>query len=160
MGEIYSSENVTKLSEILHSKPGQLVLVGGCFDILHIGHLTFLKEAKKKGDILVILLESDETIRESKGPKRPINLQTDRAELLCALRMVDYVITLPPAMTNAQYDDLVISLKPAIIATTEGDPTRHHKQRQAELVKGMVIDVTPPIRDKSTSHVVALLDEL
>ena len=66
-----------------------IVLVGGCFDIVHLGHLIFLEKAKAKGDILIVLLESDENIRKNKGQNRPINNQEDRALFLSKLKMVD-----------------------------------------------------------------------
>jgi rfaE bifunctional protein nucleotidyltransferase chain/domain len=160
MKKIIHIEEVEELSKKLHAENESVIIAGGCFDILHVGHLTFLEEAKKHGGVLVILLESDETIQASKGPKRPLNLQYDRARMLEALTVVDYVIMLNPKMTNADYDNLVIALKPAIIATTEDDEHRHHKERQAKLVGADVIDVTGFVTDKSTTHVVKLLNEL
>lgn len=144
----------------LSGKQGKLVVTGGCFDLLHIGHITFLEEAKKYGDFLVVLLEPDETIAKTKGPKRPINTQEDRAKILAALTVVDCVIKLNPNMTNEAYDALVIALKPAIIATTKGDHNRHHKERQAMLVGATVVDVTTQVSDKSTTKLIQLLDEL
>jgi rfaE bifunctional protein nucleotidyltransferase chain/domain len=160
MDKIISFAEASELSIKLQKQQKTIVLAGGCFDILHIGHLTFLEEAKKHGDILVVLVEADETITKAKGPKRPINTQQDRAQLLAALRIVDFVVLLTPQMDNQAYDNLVIAVKPAIIATTQGDKNRHHKERQAALVGAQVMDVTEPIKDKSTTHVVNLLREL
>lgn len=158
--KIFSVEQAKELSQKLHNENQKVVLAGGCFDILHIGHLVFLESAKRYGDVLVVMVESDETIKNTKGPKRPLNIQMDRARLLEAFRVVDYVILLKPEMSNKDYDDLVITLKPAIIATTQGDSNRHHKERQAKLVGADVIDVTEFVSDKSTSQVVKLLNEL
>ncbi len=69
----------------------KVVLTNGCFDILHVGHLRTFKEAKTKGDILVVGLNSDQSIRSLKGPTRPIISQDDRLELLAALEPIDYV---------------------------------------------------------------------
>ncbi|MGI8419263.1 MAG: adenylyltransferase/cytidyltransferase family protein [Candidatus Levyibacteriota bacterium] len=160
MKKIFVAEDAKELSKELHKFGKQIVLAGGCFDILHIGHLTFLESAKRQGDTLIILLESDETIKKSKGDKRPINLQSDRAKLLAAFSAVDYVILLNPQMSNISYDDLVIALKPAIIATTQGDSNRHHKERQAKQIGSQVIDVTTQISDTSTTKLVNLLNEL
>lgn len=74
------------------NKDKKIVFTNGCFDILHIGHLRYMEEASKLGDILVIGLNSDKSVRRLKGPDRPINNQNDRAELLSALEFVDYVI--------------------------------------------------------------------
>ena len=160
MNKILTIEQITKISSKLHEQNKHVVLVGGCFDILHIGHIVFLEEAKKHGDILVALLESDKTIIAIKGNKRPFNSQEDRAKILAALAVVDYVILLEQDMDDKIYDDLVFALKPAIIATTSGDINRHHKERQAKSVGAKVIDVTMPISDKSTTTLIHLLDEL
>lgn len=159
MGKILSIEQVPQIAK-LHEQHQRLVLAGGCFDILHIGHITFLEKAKEHGDKLVIFLESDETITDTKGPKRPVNSQSDRAKILAALTVVDYVIVLKPHMKNSDYDELVFALKPAIIATTSGDSNRHHKERVAKLVDAKVVDVLMPISDKSTTALLRLLNEI
>ena len=160
MNKILSLKNVNELAIQLHQQHKRIVLAGGCFDLLHIGHIVFLESAKKYGDMLILLVESDETITKSKGPKRPINTQHDRAKILSAIEVVDYVILLDPQMSNNAYDDLVFSLKPVIIATTEGDMNRKHKERQAQKVQAKVVDVTMPITDKSTTKLIDLLNEL
>lgn len=160
MRKIISIEQANQIAEQLHRQNKRIILVGGCFDVLHIGHITFLENAKKHGDILIILLESDETITKTKGAKRPINTQNDRARILAALTAVDIVLLLPQDMSDQAYDDMVITLKPAIIATTSGDSNRYHKERQAKLVDAKVIDVTQPITDQSTTKLVHLLEEL
>ena len=71
------------------------VLAGGCFDVLHPGHIVFLEKAKKAGDYLVVLLESDKKIRKLKGKGRPVHSQKERAEILSALKSVDSVVCLP-----------------------------------------------------------------
>ncbi|HVA96550.1 MAG TPA: adenylyltransferase/cytidyltransferase family protein [Candidatus Acidoferrales bacterium] len=160
MGQIINIEKVDLITSKLQAQNKQIVLAGGCFDLLHIGHITFLEKAKKLGDLLVILLESDETITASKGANRPINSQADRAKILSALLSVDIVILLSPKMTDKEYDALVFAIKPAIIATTSGDMQRHHKERQAKQIGAHVVDVTMPISDKSTTKLVNLLNEL
>lgn len=69
----------------------KVVFTNGCFDILHVGHITYLNEAKKLGDVLIIGLNSDASVRRLKGESRPVNSQIDRALVLDALRSVDYV---------------------------------------------------------------------
>lgn len=69
----------------------RIVFTNGCFDILHIGHIRYMQEAARMGDILVIGLNSDASVKQLKGPERPVNSEEDRAELLCALGFVDYV---------------------------------------------------------------------
>lgn len=71
--------------------PAGLVFTNGCFDILHIGHVEYLKQAKQLGEKLFIGINSDESVRRLKGPKRPIQSQGNRAKLLASLSCVDYV---------------------------------------------------------------------
>lgn len=75
----------------LRKQGKQVVTTNGCFDILHVGHLRYLQAAKAQGDILVILLNSDDSVRRLKGPQRPIVPEQERAELLAGLACVDYV---------------------------------------------------------------------
>lgn len=80
-----------KLKERLKDTEGKIVFTNGCFDILHIGHLRYLEEAKKLGDILVVGVNSDESVKRLKGEKRPINKLSERMEMLAGLKPVDYV---------------------------------------------------------------------
>ncbi|HBI22625.1 MAG TPA: D-glycero-beta-D-manno-heptose 1-phosphate adenylyltransferase [Nitrospiraceae bacterium] len=70
----------------------RIVFTNGCFDIIHVGHIRYLKSAKELGDILVIGLNSDESVRKIKGDNRPIVSQGERAEVLSSIRSVDYVV--------------------------------------------------------------------
>ena len=85
-------ENIKALVEKLHNEGKTIVSTNGCFDILHAGHVKYLEKTKSFGDILIVLLNSDKSVRSIKGPKRPINNENDRAEVLGALRCVDYVV--------------------------------------------------------------------
>lgn len=78
--------------EDLKTKGKKIVFTNGCFDILHRGHLTYLREARKLGDILVVGLNSDRSVRELKGTNRPVNNENDRAEMLRSLEFVDFVV--------------------------------------------------------------------
>jgi len=80
------------LRDRLHEAGRKLVFTNGCFDILHRGHVTYLEFARRQGDALVIGLNSDASVRNNKGPTRPINTQEDRAFVLSALRCVDAVV--------------------------------------------------------------------
>jgi len=89
--KIKSKTQILKIVKDLKIKGKKIVTYNGSFDILHIGHIKSLYEAKNKGDILIVLLNSDKSIKIYKGPKRPIINQKDRAETLSALECVDYV---------------------------------------------------------------------
>jgi len=159
MSIIVSFQDLPQFNKRLLSENQPLVLVGGVFDIVHIGHIRFLQKAKELGNNLVILLESDTAVRLKKGKNRPVNSQKDRAELLSHLKMVDYVVLLPDETTDKTYAEVTQALKPAIIATTIGDNQRKYKEMCAELVNAQVIDVISQIKDKSTSHIAQLLEE-
>ncbi len=70
----------------------RIVFTNGCFDLLHLGHIRLLEKAKRLGDTLIVGLNSDRSVRRLKGPARPINPESARAELLSALKAVDYVV--------------------------------------------------------------------
>lgn len=159
MKKILNIGEAVEIAKELLNKGKSIILSGGCFDILHIGHLIFLENAKKQGDVLFVLLESDAAIKKLKGKNRPINTQKDRASLLEALKIVDYVILLPNLIANENYDEIITQIKPSIIAVTKGDPSIHHKQRQAKKVNGKVVVVTKMIQDQSTTRLAELISK-
>ncbi len=156
MNKIINVKKSIEVSKKLKQDGKSVVVVGGCFDILHPGHVLFLEKAKKAGDVLFVLLESDEAISQKKGEQRPIHTQKDRSLVLANLVSVDYVVILPLLKTDRDYDDLLSKLKPTIIATTKGDPNRYHKVRQANLVGARVINVVKRIENTSTSSLAKL----
>jgi rfaE bifunctional protein nucleotidyltransferase chain/domain len=133
-----------------------IVLVGGCFDLLHFGHIHFLKQAKSHGNWLVVALESDENVRRMKGDARPIHTQAQRKEMLESLSFVDEVILLPPMHGDPDYYELVQKIKPAVIAVTEGDAAIIKKTQQAKEVGARLVEI-PKIHTPSTSQLVKLL---
>ena len=115
------------------------VLVGGCFDILHYGHLRFLSQAKEKGEMLIVALESDTFIRKIKN-KKPIHTQEQRAEILAHLNLVDMIILLP-LFTEKDYFDMVRVIHPHAIALTKGDPHLLEKSKQALKVGASLVQI-------------------
>ena len=135
---------------------GRIVLTGGCFDILHIGHVRFLSEAKRMGDYLVVILENDEKVKKLKGGNRPIFIQKDRAEMLSALRSVDLIVLLPTIESDRDYLDVVMKIKPDIIAVTEKDPQIEKKKEQAKKI-GAELKVISLVKTLSTSKLAQML---
>ena len=76
----------------LRKRRKKIVFTNGCFDIIHLGHVTYLEKAKKSGDILIVGLNSDRSVKQLKGDSRPLLSQSERAALLSALESVDYVV--------------------------------------------------------------------
>jgi rfaE bifunctional protein nucleotidyltransferase chain/domain len=139
-----------------NSKTKVNVLVGGCFDILHYGHIHFLKKAKALGDYLIVALESDKNIKRLKGKNRPIHDQYQRREMLESLHFVDRVIILADKMDDEDYEKLVKIISPQIIAVTAGDPIVSKKRKQAEKIGAKVIEI-PKIKTPSTTQIAKLL---
>jgi D-glycero-beta-D-manno-heptose 1-phosphate adenylyltransferase len=92
MGKIVGVDEITKISFELKSKGKKIVFTNGCFDILHRGHVEYLSKAKQLGDVLIVGLNSDSSVKMIKGDKRPIVPQEDRAFILSNLSFVDYVV--------------------------------------------------------------------
>src|SRR5260370_15435946 len=159
MKSILSINQAKMLSNQLKAAGKSVVLVGGCFDILHVGHIDFLSKAKSTGDFLFVLLEPDATIKKLKGPQRPFHTQKERAIVLTILRMVDSVVIIPRPFSNLDYDNIVKLLQPAIIATTKGDPTINHKKRQAKRLGSRLVFVNRRLKHVYTSRAVEVLQE-
>lgn len=136
-----------------NSSKKKIVLVGGCFDILHPGHVIFLRKAKQAGDYLVVLLESDKKVNELKGVGRPIHHQRDRALVLRSIKFVDKVVMLPFMKNDQAYDEIIKKIKPDIIATTFGDKNIHHYQRSAKSTGAKLKFVTKFFKGHSTSSI-------
>ncbi len=157
MNKIVNTKEAISISAELKSEGKTIVLTGGCFDILHIGHVKLMQKAKKLGDILFVLLESDESVEKLKGSKRPINSQKERAEILAELSSVDYVVLMKEMKSNEDYDSLIYKLKPDIIATTKNDPQGVHNERQAKKINAKVSYVINRIKNKSTSQLAHII---
>ncbi len=138
------------------SKTKRIVLVGGCFDILHYGHIDFLTRAAALGDRLVVALESDENVRRLKNDKRPIHPQQWRKDMLSALRVVNEVIALGPMKTDQDYRTLVARVRPAVIAVTQGDPMIEKKREHAASIGARVVAI-PKVHTPSTSQLAKLI---
>ncbi|MEK7109653.1 MAG: adenylyltransferase/cytidyltransferase family protein [Patescibacteria group bacterium] len=133
-------------------KNKKTILVGGCFDLIHFGHLKFLEAAKEQGNFLIIALESDEFIKKHKR-KLSVHQQSERAEILSNLNMVDLIILLPFFQTNNNYFELVKKISPSIIAVTEGDKQLENKKKQAKLIGAEVKEVVTNLKNFSTRNI-------
>lgn len=110
--KIKSAKNLAKILSILKRKGRKIVFTNGCFDILHVGHVDYLSRAKRLGDILVIGLNRDSSVKKIKGDKRPINKEMDRAKVLSSLCFVDYITF----FKENTPENLIKKIKPDILA--------------------------------------------
>lgn len=154
MGKIIDYSDLKKYQEEFNNK--KTVLVGGCFDLIHYGHFQFLKKAKKTGEYLIVVLESDEFIKKSKN-RKPIHNQNQRAQILANFQMVDLVLKIPYFSSDKEYFELVNKIKPKIIAITQSDPQIKNKSLQAEKIGGKVIVVSSLIKKFSTRKIISKL---
>lgn len=152
MSKVITLKEAIEISKKTRNQGKTVVLVGGCFDIIHPGHITFLTEAKKQGDYLFVALENDKNVKRLKGKSRPINQEQKRAEVLAALDAVDYVFILPSFTTEYEYHRMTKNVLPHVIAITEGDPNEQEKQKQAETVGAVVRVVTKRLKNYSTTN--------
>jgi rfaE bifunctional protein nucleotidyltransferase chain/domain len=138
------------LQEILegHRKSGRrIIFTNGCFDILHPGHVRYLRQARDMGDLLVVGLNSDASVRLYKGPDRPVNPQDDRAEVLSALEMVDYVVIFDERTPR----ELILKLRPHV-QVKGGDYTIGQiPEASAVASYGGEVVIVPLVEGKSTT---------
>jgi D-glycero-beta-D-manno-heptose 1-phosphate adenylyltransferase len=131
-----------------------VVLATGVFDILHIEHIRFLKEAKATGDKLVVGIESDLRVKSIKGSNRPINNQAIRFEQVSQLKPVDQVFILPQQFdSQADWEDLFATLKPAIYAVSSHTSWLENKQLIAEKYGATLAIVHQFNPDYSTTNI-------
>lgn len=127
------------------------MLTNGCFDLLHVGHVRYLEEARRLGDYLAVALNGDESVRELKGPNRPINNEADRAEVLAALACIDFVTV----FATVRATGVIAAVRPAIYvkggdySVESLDPEERAMLRQTETR----IEILPLVPGRSTSAV-------
>ena len=150
MKRVLNREEASKLIEELKKQGEKVVFTNGCFDILHVGHMTYLEEAKEFGDYLFVGVNSDESVKRLKGPTRPINSEVDRAELLAGLKAVDYTVI----FTEDTPVELIGELKPSI--HVKGGDYRKEDLPETKVVEsyGGRVEIVSLVEGKSTSNVV------
>ncbi len=144
-----SADEVRKLRDDLDQQGKRLVFTNGCFDLLHVGHVRYLAQARALGDALVVALNSDESVRELKGPTRPVNNEQDRAEILKGLRSVDAVCV----FSDQRATKLIEQIKPHVYAKG-GDYTiasLNAEERAALDFVGAEIEILSLVPGKSTT---------
>ncbi|MCX7978413.1 MAG: D-glycero-beta-D-manno-heptose 1-phosphate adenylyltransferase [Bdellovibrionaceae bacterium] len=111
MGRVCSWEELREFLTSERNSGKKVVFTNGCFDLLHVGHVRYLQQARSLGDVLVVGVNSDESVRRLKGPSRPIQNESDRAEILAALSSCDYVTI----FSEDTPENLIRSVRPDIL---------------------------------------------
>ncbi|MGB9771854.1 MAG: D-glycero-beta-D-manno-heptose 1-phosphate adenylyltransferase [Candidatus Kapaibacteriota bacterium] len=153
---IVDFNEIGKICEQLHCQGKKIVFTNGCFDLLHIGHVKYLAEAKNLGDVLVVGLNSDDSVRRLKGDNRPLTPQKERAEILDALKPIDFVVI---------FDDdtpleLIKIVKPDVLA--KGGDYKPEDIVGADFVKncGGNVVVIPFVEGKSTTSIIEKIKKM
>jgi D-glycero-beta-D-manno-heptose 1-phosphate adenylyltransferase len=128
----------------------RLVFTNGVFDLLHVGHVRYLSQARALGDALVVAINSDRTVRELKGPNRPIFDEAERAEILAALRVVDYVMIFDDISPRSVIAEL---LPDVLVKGGDYDLDQIHGREEVEAAGGKVISL-PFIEGASTTALI------
>jgi D-glycero-beta-D-manno-heptose 1-phosphate adenylyltransferase len=150
--KILSLSELNQRSDEIRQVRQRLVLTNGCFDLLHVGHVRYLKQARELGDFLAVAVNGDESVRALKGAGRPLNSEADRAEVLAALECVDFVTIFSPLRAT----QVIAALRPAIyvkggdyaLESLDADEVAALKDAGAE------IKTLPLVPDKSTSRLI------
>ena len=149
--KICSTCEIIKIVEKLKKENKKIVFTNGCFDLLHIGHVNLFQKAKTLGDVLIVAINSDASLAQLKGPKRPLVPQTDRTQILAALSCIDYVVVF-----NEQTPyELLSVLKPDILV--KGGDYKIEDIVGKEFVKEVYR--YPLVEGKSTTKLIKLIIE-
>ncbi len=146
---ILDREAMREERERLRAQGKKLVFTNGCFDILHCGHITYLEFARRQGDALCVGLNSDDSVRRAKGPKRPVNNQHDRAAVLAALRSVDYVVI----FEEDEPRDLIAAIVPDVLV--KGADWAHYVSgREIVEAAGGCVVLAEMVPGRSTTNII------
>lgn len=150
MKKLYSLKQIIKLIHEHKKKGERIVLANGCFDLIHVGHIRYLKESKKKGDILVVALNSDSSVHKLKGKGRPILTEKERAEIISSFSFVDYIIL----FDELNVANLLLSLKPDFHAKGADYTKETVPERETVLSYEGKIAITGGPKIRSTSQII------
>lgn len=147
--KILSTDEMLKERERLRVAGVRLVFTNGVFDLLHVGHVRYLAHARSLGDALVVAINSDRSVRELKGPERPVFEESERAEILAALRHVDYVVIFDDVSPRSLIKQL---LPDVLVKGGDYQIDEIHGREEVEAAGGKVISL-PFVPGASTTSV-------
>ena len=145
------NERIEEFAATLRAAGQRVVFTNGCFDILHAGHVRYLAAARALGDVLILGLNSDASVRRLKGETRPVNSEADRAEVVGALASVDYVVI----FGEDTAEELIAKVQPAVYA--KGGDYTLETLPEACIVEsyGGEVAFIPLVEGKSTTNIIA-----
>lgn len=150
MGEVLELKDILEVVSALKADGKTTVTTNGCFDIIHAGHVRYLKSAKALGDVLIVCLNSDASVKKLKGPTRPLNCAADRAEVMSSLASVDYVVIFEEDTPSGVLE----RIKPDI--HVKGGDYSEDTLPEAAVIKahGGVVRFIPLVEGRSTTNII------
>lgn len=147
---LVTQDEIIKIVKKGQEEGETFVVTNGCFDILHVGHVRYLEKTKEYADKLIVMLNSDKSVKAIKGESRPINCEADRAEILSSLRCVDYVVL---------FDDnspakLLESIKPNVYTKGADYTLETLPERDIVLRNNIKVEFIEFVEGKSTTNVI------
>lgn len=150
MGIFISQAQLPEIIGKIRKENKSIVVTNGCFDILHVGHVRYLNQTRECADCLILLMNSDKSVKALKGEGRPINNENDRAEVLCGLASVDYVVPFDEQSPAA----LIDVIKPDVY-TKGGDYTLENLPERDVVIKNNVrVEFINFVDGKSTTNII------
>lgn len=148
--------DIEQLCEVLHRAGQKIVFTNGCFDILHAGHVRYLEKARSFGDCLVLGLNTDASVRGNKGASRPINGELDRAEVVGALKAVDYVVL----FGEKTAETIIAKVRPDVYV--KGGDYTLETLPEAKIVQsyGGRVEFVQMVTGRSTTNVIKKIEQL
>jgi len=148
--------NLTELAElvsVLKKKGKKVVWTNGCFDILHAGHIHLLEQARSFGDILIVGLNTDDSIKRLKGPERPINPENERVQVISALSPVDYIVLFEE---DTPCNAISILMPDIHVKGGDYDPNDYEKMPEAKIINeyGGEVKIIPLVKGHSTTNII------
>ena len=150
MGQLLKRENIRNFIEKLQKSGKTVVVTNGCFDILHVGHVRYLQKTKSFADYSIVLLNSDKSVKAIKGESRPINTELNRAEILCALSCVDFVVL----FDENSPADLIDEIKPDVY--TKGADYTMETLPEADIMRknNIKVEFITFVEGQSTTNII------
>ena len=155
MGRLVTKEEIINIVKDGQSKGETFVVTNGCFDILHVGHVRYLQKTKTFADKMIVCLNSDYSVKTIKGPDRPINNENDRAEILCALECVDYVVL----FDESSPENLLKEIKPDVHTKGADYTIETLPEAKVILENGGRVEFISFVEGKSTTNVIKKINE-
>ena len=153
MGKTKTIEELVEIVKDLKSRGKRVVMANGCFDLLHGGHISYLESAKAAGDVLILAINSDASIRKLKGEERPIFTQEDRLRILAAIEYIDFLLV----FDDPTVDGLLRTLRPDVHAKGTDYTKETVPERQTAIELGIETFIAGAPKENATKDIIQVI---